>query len=181
MRFGDLPDKRLNAPAASCRTGASCAPRRPTWKAIRNAQNALADLAEHRCIIHRQNDDAYGIWRFHAPRTNSEVVKVHGMLSSNDGDIVLGWALGWARHPDPLRVGPGQVPRQRSGCAWCLPEFKLPSADLYAYYPERRNLPIRAQAFIDFLAEHFKAAVGNRGSPVQEHIKPRSRSCKAQP
>ena len=38
------------------------------------------------------NDDAYGIWRF-TRNGKTEVVKVHGTLSSNDGDIVLGWAL----------------------------------------------------------------------------------------
>ncbi len=52
----------------------------------------LADLAKHRCIIHRQNEDAAGIWRFKRD-DRSEVIKVEGALSSNDGDMVLGWAL----------------------------------------------------------------------------------------
>jgi LysR family transcriptional activator of dmlA len=177
VRFGDLPDKRLSARRLMSNRRFLCAS--PAYLESHGTPKALADLAEHRCIIHRQNDDAYGMWRF-LHHEHSEVVKVHGMLSSNDGDIVLGWALDghgilirseWnlARYLDSGRL------------RIVLPDFKLPSADLYAYYPERRNLPIRARAFIDFLAEHFKAAVGNRGSPVQEHIKPRSRSCKAQP
>jgi DNA-binding transcriptional LysR family regulator len=36
-----------------------------------------------------------------------------------------------------------------------LPEFTLPAADLFVYYPSQRNQTIRARAFIDFLAEHF--------------------------
>ena len=53
---------------------------------------SLADLARHRCIVHRQNEDAHGVWRLeHEGRPVS--VKVRGALSSNDGDIALGWAL----------------------------------------------------------------------------------------
>lgn len=52
----------------------------------------LDDLARHRCLLHRQNDDAFGIWRFTRNR-KTETVKVRGALSSNDGDIVLGRAL----------------------------------------------------------------------------------------
>jgi DNA-binding transcriptional LysR family regulator len=36
-----------------------------------------------------------------------------------------------------------------------LPQFELPSADLFVYYATRRNQPVRIRAFIDFLAEHF--------------------------
>jgi LysR family transcriptional activator of dmlA len=87
---------------------------------------------------------------------HTEAVKVHGALSSNDGDIVLGWALDghgilirseWdlARYLDSGRL------------RIVLPEFTLPSADLFVYYPSRRNQTVRARAFIDFLAEHFQA------------------------
>jgi LysR family transcriptional regulator, transcriptional activator for dmlA len=37
-----------------------------------------------------------------------------------------------------------------------LPKFTLPAADLFVYYPSRRNQTIRARAFIDFLAGHFQ-------------------------
>lgn len=38
-----------------------------------------------------------------------------------------------------------------------LPEFSLPDADLFVYYPSQRNQTVRARAFIDFLVEHFQA------------------------
>jgi hypothetical protein len=41
-------------------------------------------------IVHRQNDDVHGIRRFMRDG-HTEVVKVHGALSSNDGEFVLGW------------------------------------------------------------------------------------------
>jgi DNA-binding transcriptional LysR family regulator len=36
-----------------------------------------------------------------------------------------------------------------------LPDYVLPSADLFVYYPNRRNQSTRARAFIDFLIEHI--------------------------
>ncbi|WBS02004.1 LysR family transcriptional regulator [Pseudoduganella sp. SL102] len=177
VRFGDLPDKRLNARRIMSNRRFLCAS--PAYLESHGTPTVLADLAAHRCIIHRQNDDAYGIWRF-LHHDHSEVVKVHGMLSSNDGDIVLGWALDghgilirseWdlARYLDSGRL------------RIVLPDFKLPSADLYVYYPERRNLPVRARAFIDFLADHFRTALDGRGGSVQGHVKPARRSRKGQP
>jgi LysR family transcriptional activator of dmlA len=152
IRFGALPDKRLNARRIMSNRRFLCAS--PAYLERHGTPTGLAQLAKHRCIIHRQNDDAYGIWRF-AHHEHTEVVKVHGALSSNDGDIVLGWALdghgilirsGWdlARYLDSGRL------------RIVLPEFTLPTADLFVYYPSRRNQTIRARAFIDFLAEHFR-------------------------
>jgi LysR family transcriptional activator of dmlA len=37
-----------------------------------------------------------------------------------------------------------------------MPAYALPPADLYVYYPSRRNLPAKARAFIDFLVSEFK-------------------------
>jgi DNA-binding transcriptional LysR family regulator len=152
IRFGTLPDRRLNARRIMSNRRFLCAS--PKYLARHGTPASLAELAGHRCIIHRQNDDAYGIWRF-THRDHTEVVKVHGSLSSNDGDIVLGWALDghgilirseWdaARYLDSGRL------------KIVLPEFELPSADLFVYYPSRANLPVRMRAFIDFLVEHFK-------------------------
>jgi DNA-binding transcriptional LysR family regulator len=154
IRFGTLPDKRLNARRIMSNRRFLCAS--PAYLERHGAPASLADLANHRCIIHRQNDDAYGIWRF-LKRDQSEVVKVHGMLSSNDGDIVLGWALD----------GQGILIRSEWDLAKyldsgrlriVLPEFTLPAADLFVYYPSQRNQTIRARAFIDFLAAHFQKA-----------------------
>ncbi|MBD8530743.1 MULTISPECIES: LysR substrate-binding domain-containing protein [unclassified Massilia] len=152
IRFGELPDKRLNARRILSNRRFLCAS--PAYLERHGAPANLTELARHRCIIHRQNDDAHGTWRF-LHREHTEVVKVHGMLSSNDGDIVLGWALDghgilirseWdlARYLDSGRL------------RIVLPEFTLPAADLFVYYPSRRNQTIRARAFIDFLVEHFQ-------------------------
>lgn len=151
IRFGELPDNRINARRIMSNRRYICAS--PLYLEQKGTPKKLEDLANHRCIVHRQNDDAYGVWRF-IQDGRTEVVKVHGALSSNDGDIVLGWALD----------GQGIVIRSEWDLAKyldsgrlrrILPEFSLPSADLYVYYPSKQNLAARARTFINFLVDQL--------------------------
>jgi DNA-binding transcriptional LysR family regulator len=82
-------------------------------------------------------------------------VKVHGALSSNDGDIVLGWALDG--HGILIRSEWDLAKYVKSGrLRVVLPQYTLPSADLFVYYLNRKNQAARTRAFIDFLVEHFR-------------------------
>jgi LysR family transcriptional activator of dmlA len=154
IRFGALPDTRLNARRIMSNRRFLCAS--PAYLQRHGNPAALADLARHRTILHRQNDDAYGVWRF--TRDGETVaVKVHGGLSSNDGDIVLGWALDG--HGISIRSEWDLAKYLESGrLKVVLPDFLLPPADLFVYYPSRRNQPARMRAFIDFLVEHFRVS-----------------------
>ncbi|MDB5835238.1 MAG: LysR family transcriptional regulator [Caballeronia sp.] len=154
IRFGVLPDTRLNARRIMSNRRYLCAS--PAYLQRHGNPATLGELARHRTILHRQNDDAYGVWRF--TRDGETVsVKVHGALSSNDGDIVLGWALDG--HGISIRSEWDLAKYLESGrLKVVLPDFLLPPADLFVYYPSRRNQPARMRAFIDFLVEHFRAS-----------------------
>ena len=155
IRFGSLPDKRLNARRVMSNRRFLCAS--PRYLEQHGTPATLADLSDHQCIVHRQNDDAYGIWRL-MHKGHTEVVKVQGMLSSNDGDIVLGWALDG--HGILIRSEWDLAKYLESGrLRIVLPEFVQPSADLFVYYPSKRNQSARARAFVDFLVERFKKPV----------------------
>lgn len=170
IRFGALPDKRLNARRIMSNRRFLCAS--PGYLERHGTPSNLAELAKHRCIIHRQNDEAYGIWRFQHD-DHSEVVKVQGTLSSNDGDIVLGWALDG--HGILIRSEWDLAKYLDSGrLKIVLPKFTLPAADLFVYYPSQRNQPVRARAFIDFLAEHFQ--VSSKGHAIAKHARKDGRS-----
>lgn len=93
IRFGELPDTRLSARRLMRNRRFLCAS--PAYLKQHGAPQTLTGLAAHRCIIHRQNNEAYETWRFARGKKSefSEVVKVRGALASNDGDVVLGWAL----------------------------------------------------------------------------------------
>jgi DNA-binding transcriptional LysR family regulator len=147
VRFGELPDNRINARRIMSNRRFLCAS--PAYLEKHGTPKKLEDLTKHRCIVHRQNDDAYGVWRFLIDG-RTEIVKVHGALSSNDGDIVQGWALDG--QGIVIRSEWDVIKHLESGrLRRLLPEFTLPSADLYAYYPSRKNLPARVRTFINFL------------------------------
>ncbi len=152
IRFGNLPDRRLSARRIMSNRRFLCAS--PGYLERFGTPQSLADLLQHRCIIHRQNDSAYGVWRFDH-QGHQETIKVDGALSSNDGDIVLGWALDG--HGILIRSEWDLAKYLESGrLRVVLPEYKVPSADLFVYYPQRRNQTARARAFIDFLVEKFR-------------------------
>lgn len=151
VRFGELPDNRINARRIMSNRRFICAS--PAYLEKHGTPKKLEDLTKHRCIVHRQNDDAYGVWRFLIDG-RTEIVKVHGALSSNDGDIVQGWALDG--QGIVIRSEWDVIKHLESGrLRRLLSEFTLPSADLYAYYPSKKNLPARVRTFINFLVEQL--------------------------
>ena len=152
IRFGELPDTRLTARKLMQNRRFLCAS--PAYLKQAGEPQTPQELHRHRCILHRQNDDVYGTWRLQKGR-QVELVKVRGAVSSNDGDIVLNWALD----------GHGIVQRSEWDVAKYLasgrlravmPGYTLPSADLYLYYLSRSNQPAKMRAFIDFLVAEFQ-------------------------
>jgi DNA-binding transcriptional LysR family regulator len=49
------------------------------------------DLAGHRCLAIRENDEDVTLWRFHGPR--QEMARISPVMSSNDGAVIREWAL----------------------------------------------------------------------------------------
>jgi LysR family transcriptional regulator, transcriptional activator for dmlA len=153
IRFGELPDSRLSARRIMSNRRFLCASLK--YLERYGTPERVEDLLQHRCIIHRQNDDAYGVWRY-IVNDHTEALKVKGALSSNDGDIVLRWALDG--HGILIRSEWDLAKYVQSGrLKLVLPNTVLPSADLFVYYPRQRNQTARARAFIDFLVDHFQA------------------------
>jgi len=114
-------------------------PRRATasraWIGTVAAARIVRVIARHRglrrTIVRRQNESAYGVWRLER-EGEPHAVKVHGMLSSNDGDIVPSWALDG--HGILLRSEWDIAKFRESGrLRVALPEYVQPSADLFVY------------------------------------------------
>ena len=168
IRFGELPDSRLSARRIMSNRRFLCAS--PKYLEKHGTPERVEDLAEHRCIIHRQNEDAYGVWRY-IVNDHTEAIKVKGALSSNDGDIVLRWAL--EGHGILIRSEWDLAKYLQSGrLTLVLPYTVLPSADLFVYYPRQKNQTTRARAFIDFLVSRFQAPF----APVDTRTEPRERT-----
>jgi DNA-binding transcriptional LysR family regulator len=156
IRFGELPDTRLSARKVMSNRRFLVAS--PAYLKRFGEPRTPEDLAHHRCIVHRQNEDAHGIWRLTKGR-RTETVKVGGTLSSNDGDVVLNWALDG--HGILLRSEWDAAKYLASGrLQQVLKECKVPPADLFVYYPSRRNLPAKVRSFIDFIIDNIGGAKG---------------------
>lgn len=153
IRFGALPDTRLAARRILSNKRFLCAS--PAYLKRAGMPQTPDDLARHNCIIHRQNDEAWGIWRLGRGRREVSV-KVRGALSSNDGDVALGWALDG--HGILLRSEWDLAKYLASGrLQVVLPDYTPPPADLFVFYASRKQLPAKARVFIDFLVERFSA------------------------
>lgn len=147
IRFGELPDSRLVARKIATNRRFVCAS--PLYIEKHGAPQVPDDLRSHRCIVLRENDTAYGTWHFGKGKRH-QLVKVHGSMSSNDGEATLQWAL----------QGHGMLVRSEWDVAQyidngflvrLLADWSLPPADVYAVYPERMNLSAKVRVFVEFL------------------------------
>jgi LysR family transcriptional activator of dmlA len=151
IRFGDIPDATMIARRIAPNRRLLCAS--PAYLKDRSRPETPADLNSHNCIVLRQNETAYGAWRFER-EGRSHTVKVHGPLSSNDGEVVLKWALDG--HGIVMRAEWDIAKYIRSGrLEQVLEKYSLPPADIFAVYPHRHHLSAKVTAFIDFLIERF--------------------------
>ncbi|MFO1318492.1 MAG: LysR family transcriptional regulator [Burkholderiales bacterium] len=161
IRFGAPPDARIIARRLAPNRRLLCAS--PAYLAKRGHPKVPGDLARHQCIGIRQGDDAFGTWNLSGgrPRGRSETVKVHGNLSTNDGEIAVTWALDG--HGIVMRAEWDVEHHLKSGrLVQVLPGYATAEADIYAVYPQRGKSVARVRAFVDFLADAFGRTLGTR-------------------
>jgi len=149
--FGTVPDSRMVARKIVSNKRVLCAS--PSYLERAGMPQVPRDLQSHQCIVLRESDAAYGTW-YLTRGSRQETIKVRGVLSTNDGETGVLWALAgygilmrseWDIH-EHVRTG-RLVP--------VLTDWTLPVADIFAVYPERANLSAKVSAFIDFLTEWF--------------------------
>ena len=152
IRFGDVPDSRVIAMKIAANRRLVCAA--PAYLKKFGVPKVPHDLAKFNCIVLRQNDAAYGTWRFTKGR-RSETIKVRGTLSSNDGEVALNWALDG--HGLMLRAEWDIAKYLRSGrLQIVLEDYSSPPADIFAVFPEKHRLSPKVKVFTDALAASFR-------------------------
>jgi DNA-binding transcriptional LysR family regulator len=151
IRFGEIPDARLIARRIAPNRRLVCAA--PSYLEAHGVPKVPHDLARHNCIVLRQNETAYGLWRFSKGK-HTETVKVRGTLSSNDGEVALNWVL--AGHGLMLRAEWDIAKYVRTGrLVILLEDYATEPADIFAVYSERQARSPRVRAFTDFLVNSF--------------------------
>jgi len=151
IRFGLPPDARLLARCIAGNRRLLCAS--PDYLAAHGAPAAPRDLAQHRCIVIRENEDAFNTWVLSNGGPPVKV-KVDGPLSTNHGEIAVDWAL--AGHGILLRSEWDITASLRDGrLLRVLEPWAGTAADIHAVYPPHHQLSARVRAFVDFLAARF--------------------------
>ncbi|KAB2965680.1 LysR family transcriptional regulator [Zoogloea sp.] len=164
IRFGDLPDSRLIAKKVAANRRLLCAS--PAYLRVAGLPAYPHELTQHQCIVLRQNESAYGNWRLSRGK-QTETVKVHGKLSTNDGEVALNWAL--EGHGILMRAEWDVAKYLRSGrLVQVLADYDTPPADVYAVYLERLNLSAKVAYFVehlrDYLSQHADSPSHNRSN-----------------
>lgn len=167
VRFGAPPVSRMVMRLLQRNRRFLCAA--PTYLERSGVPQTLTDLQQHSCIVLRQDHDAYDaydaydVWRFDELENEAPSAKVSGGLSTNDGEIAMGWVLDG--HGMMLRSEWDIAHHVRSGrLRVVLPEYRQ-SANISAAYPERHNLSAKVRVFVDHLATQIAEA--NRSAPLQ--------------
>jgi LysR family transcriptional activator of dmlA len=126
----------------------------PAYLAQHGTPRTLQDLAGHQCLVIKERDHPFGVWRLRAKGVE-ETVKVSGALSTNHGEIALRWALDGAGivlrsrwHAQPL-LASGQL-------AQILPEYAQ-EANVWAVYPQRLSNSAKVRVCVEFLERELAA------------------------
>ena len=111
-----------------------------------------SDLARHRCLVVRENDEDVTLWRFLHPSREPETVRIRPTMCSNDGAVVREWALAgqgvairseWNIAAD---LAAGRLKR-------VLPSWEVPPADVVAMLGTRFGRSARTTAFLAMLRQ----------------------------
>ncbi|GAA3897113.1 LysR substrate-binding domain-containing protein [Gibbsiella dentisursi] len=127
---------------------------------------ALNDLCGRHCLVIKERDLAFGVWRLQGP-SGEETVKVTGALASNHGEIVHQWCL----------QGQGVALRSfwdvkdsiaNGRLVQILPEYTQP-ANIWAVYIPRLATSAKIRVTLAFLRDYFQANVG-AVAPLAEYL-----------
>jgi len=127
----------------------------PDYLTQRGEPQTIAELSEHECLVIKERDHPYGVWRLQSAG-GEKSVRVKGNLSSNHGEIAVQWAsegrgIVLRSHWDvsPL-LASGQLRR-------ILPDY-YQTANIWAVYPQRLAHSAKVRAGVEHLVEWFGKA-----------------------
>lgn len=152
VRVGDVDEPHLVAHRIAAGARVLCAA--PSYLERRGTPASIAELSRHDCLVLRDRNQAFGVWRLTGPH-GTEKVKVTGRLSSNNAEIVRGWAKDghgillpsrWDVHAD---VRAGRLVEILTDCSQ--------PADIWAASTVRLSHSAKVRVCVGFLQEQLAA------------------------
>ena len=144
----------------------------PAYAARRGLPEALDDLERHDCIVVRERDMSFGVWKLEGP-DGPETVRVQGTLSCSNGEVARQWALDG--HGIVLRstwdvgedLDQGRLVR-------VLPGYRQ-DAPVLAIYPLRLSESAKIRVCVEFV-QRWLAGEANRVTAGRVQAPPAGRS-----
>jgi LysR family transcriptional activator of dmlA len=168
VRVGDEIAPQMIAHRLAANVRVLCAA--PAYLARRGTPRSVAELAQHDCLVIKERDHPFGVWRLQQGR-EEHTVKVTGPLSSNHGEIAVQWAVD----------GRGLILRSRWDVAGLLASGALvqvlpdvvQEANVWAVHPSRLASSAKVRVCVEFLqayfAEHLPAGTAELHSAAGMH------------
>ncbi|EYS80481.1 LysR family transcriptional regulator [Cupriavidus sp. SK-4] len=146
IRVGEVEEPHLIASKIASGSRVLCAA--PAYLARRGMPEHPGELPRHDCLLLRERDQAFGVWRLQGP-DGWETVKVTGPMASNHSDVTHQWALeGFGIIMASVwdvaaSVRAGELVR-------VLPDWQQP-ADIWAVTSARASASVRMRVCLEFL------------------------------
>ena len=124
----------------------------PAYLKRHGTPRSLDELAKHNCLAISSDGSQRG-WTFRQNGKNV-TLKVAGNMVCNDGEVLHDWAvngkgLAWR---SMWEVG-SEI--ESGKLQTVLDEFAAPGNDIYAVFAQRRHLPLRIRALVEFLRRAY--------------------------
>lgn len=125
----------------------------PAYLQAHGTPKTLDDLAAHACLVVKERDHPFGVWRLLRGR-REHTVKVRGALSTNNGETAVSWAVDgrgiilrstWDVNP---LIAQGRLLR-------VLPQYRQ-QANIWAVYPSRLNASAKVRVCVEFLVAYMR-------------------------
>src|SRR5699024_3749084 len=152
IRIGPLSDSTLVAHRLADNRRVPCAS--PEYMRRCGVPRTPAELATHECLLLVGSGGHQNVWRVTDGNGNEITQRVQGRFDSTQGELLREAAMAglgisllslWHVH-EQLRSGALNL---------VLPDYPTPLPGIHTVMPQRRLVPPRVRAFIDFLSGHF--------------------------
>lgn len=150
IRIGNVAEPHLIAHRIVQSKRILCAA--PSYLARCGYPKTLNELSQHSCLVLRERDQAFGVWRLQGPN-GLETVKATGPMSTNNADIARIWAH--AGHGILLISDRDAIDSLESGeFEHILPGYHQP-ADVWAVCRTRLSDSLKLRVCVRFIQEQL--------------------------
>ena len=137
----------------------------PSYLQRRGTPRQCEDLAAHDCLVIKERDHPFGLWKLHSGAQEC-AVKVTGPLSTNHGEMAVQWALDG--HGIVLRSQWDVAAHLAAGRLLpVLPQWQQP-ANVWAVYPMRLERSAKVRACVEFLQTYFQGLQSAQNAVMQK-------------